>query len=96
MCTSVLVDGPGYNEKEHPSRLHNMLDLSESDCSSDQLGTLKALLSQHTDIFEMDSSELGHSNVVQHVINTGDSAPIKQHPYRTLIVQREEIAQLIK
>ena len=49
-CASVLVDGPGYYEKERPSRLLNMLDLSESDCSSDQLGTPKALLSQHTDI----------------------------------------------
>ena len=44
----------------------------------------------------MESSELGHSNVVQHVTNTGDSAPIKQHPYRTPIVQRERIDQLIK
>ena len=92
----VLVDGPGYHEKERPSRLLNMLDLSESDCSGKQLDTLKALLSHHTDIFEMDSSELGHSNVVQHVINTGDSTPITQHPYRTPIVQRERIAQLIK
>ena len=94
MCARVLVDGPGYYEKERPRRLLNMLDLSESDCTSDQLDTLKALLSQRTDIFEMDSSELGHSNVVQHVINTGDSAP--QHPYRIPIVQRDRIAQLIK
>ena len=95
-CASVLIDGPGYYEKERPSRLLNMLDLSESDCNREQLDTLRALLSQHTDIFEMDNCELGHSNVVQHVINTGDSAPIKQHPYRTPIVQREKIAQLIK
>ena len=96
VCAKVLVDGPGYHEKERPHRLFNLLDLSESDCSSEQLDSLKALLSQHTDIFEMDSSELGHSNVVQHVINTGDSVPIKQHPYRTPIVQRERIAQLIE
>ena len=96
VCAKVLVDGPGYHEKERPYRLFNLLDLSEFDCSSEQLDTLKALLSQHTDIFEMDSSELGNSNVVQHVINTGDSAPIKQHPYRTPIAQRERIAQLIK
>ena len=95
-CTSVLVDGPGYYEKERPSLLLNMLDLSESDCTSEQLDVLKTLLSQHTDIFEMDSSELSHSNVVQHVINTGDSAPSKQHPYRTPIVQKDKTAQFIK
>ena len=54
------------------------------------------MISEHSDLFEMDSSELGHSTVVQHVINTGDSTPIKQHPYRTPIVQRDKIAQLIK
>ena len=47
MCARVLVDGPGYHEKERTSRLLNMLDLSESDCSDTQLDTLKALLS-HT------------------------------------------------
>ena len=90
MCASVLVDGPDYYEKECPSRLLIKLDLSESDCISQQLDTLKALLSQRTDIFEMDNSELGHSNVVQHVIDTGDSAPIKQHPYRTLLFRERE------
>ena len=46
MCAKVLVDGPGYNEKECPHRLFNMLDLSESDYSSEQLDTLKDLLSR--------------------------------------------------
>ena len=49
MCARVLVDGPGYHEKKRPSRLLNMLDLSESNCSDKQLDTLKALLSHHTD-----------------------------------------------
>ena len=95
-CARVLIDGPGSYEKERPSRLISMLNLSESDCTSEQLDTLKTLLSQHADVFEMNSSELGHSNVIQHVINTGDSPAIKQHPYRTPIVQRDKIAQLIK
>ena len=58
--------------------------------------TLKAMLCQQTDIFEMDRSELGHSSVVRHVIDTGDSMPVKQQPYRTPMVQREQIAQLIQ
>ena len=45
-------------------------------------------------MFEMNKSELGHTNVVQHVIDT--SGPIKQQPYRTPVVQRDHIAQLIK
>ena len=94
-CASVQIDGPGYHEKEQPGKLLGMLDFSECDCSSEQLDTLKTVISEHSDFFEMDSSELGNSTVVQHVINT-DSTPIKQHPYRTPIVQRDKIAQLIK
>ena len=95
-CAIVQIDGPSYHEKERPGKLLGMLDFSECDCSNEQLDTLKTVICEHSDLFEMDSSELGHSTVVQHVINTGDSAPIKQHPYRTPIVQRDKIAQLIK
>jgi len=44
----------------------------------------------------MNSFELGCSNLVQHVIDTGDSKPIKQQPYRTPFIQREKIANLIQ
>ena len=95
-CARVLVDGPGYHEKERSRKLLSILDFAESDCTSEQLATLESVISQHADLFEMDDSELGHSNVVQHVIDTGDSTPIKQHPYRTPVVQREKIAELIE
>lgn len=95
-CAKVLVDGPGYHEKDRSTRLMNMLDLSKCDCSIEQLGSLNVLLSEHSDVFELDRSELGYSALVQHQIDTGDSAPIKQQPYRTPIVQRDRIARLIK
>lgn len=44
------------------------------------------MISEHSDLFEMEAWPL-HSS---------DSTPIKQHPYRTPIVQRDKIAQLIK
>lgn len=94
-CAKVLVDGPGYHEKDHPARLINLLDLSNCDCSAEQLGELKVLLAEHSTVFELDSFELGHSTLVQHHIDIGESAPLKQ-PYRTPIVQRDRISQLIK
>ena len=54
------------------------------------------LLAEHSTVFELDSFELGHSTLVQHHIDTGESAPLKQQPYRTPIVQRDRISQLIK
>ena len=95
-CASVQVDGPGYYSKERPQKVLSLLDFVDSDSTTEQLGTLKAVISQHADLFELDGSELGHTDVIQHMINTGDSAPIKQHPYRTPVVQREKIAQLIR
>lgn len=60
-CAKVLVDGPGYHEKDRPARLMNLLDLSKCDCSAKQLGELKVLLARHSTVFELDPSELGYS-----------------------------------
>ena len=35
--------------------------------------------------------ELGRTSLVQHVIETGDAAPIKQRPYRTSPETKQEI-----
>ena len=89
------MNGPGYSERERSSQLLQLLDLAKCDCSPSQLGDLKALLTEHSGAFEMNKSELGHTNVVRHVIDTGSTGPIKQQPYRTPVVQRDHIAQLI-
>ena len=57
---------------------------------------MKALLEEYSDVFAMDASELGHSDVVKHTIDTGDSRPIKQRPYRTPFAQREKISHMIE
>ena len=95
-CARVVVNGPGYSESERSSQLLHLLNLTKCDCSPNQLDDLKVLLSEHSHVFEMSKSELGHTNVVQHVIDTGNNGPIKQQPYRTPVVQRDHIAQLIK
>ena len=95
-CVRVVVNGPGYSESERSSQLLQLLDLTKCDCSPNRLDDLKVLLSEHSHVFEMSKSELGHTNVVQHVIDTGNSGPIKQQPYRIPVVQRDHIAQLIK
>ena len=94
-CARVVVNGPGYSESERSSQLLRLLDLTQCDCSPTQLSDLKVLLTEHSQVFEMNKSELGHTNIVQHVIDTGSSGPIKQQPYRTPVVQRDQIVQLI-
>ena len=96
VCAKVVVDGPGYHEPERPRRLWKQLDLSQCDCSPTQLNDLKALLSKHANVFALDPSELGCCGMVQHVIDTGDTPPLKQQPYRTPVIKREKVAQLIR
>ena len=95
-CAKVIVNGPGYHEPERPPRLLGKLDLSQCDCNPEQLEDLKVLLSQHADVFALDPSELGCYGMVRHTIDTGDMPPLKQQPYRTPVVKREKVAQLIR
>ncbi len=47
-------------------------------------------------MFALDNSELGHTDVVQHFVDTGDHRPIKQAVRRIPFVHRETIAKLVK
>ena len=94
-CSKVVVDRPGYHEPELPPRLLKQLDLSMCDCNPQQLTDLKDLRSKHADVFASDPSEIGCCGRVQHIIDTGDTPPLKQQPYRTPVVKREKLAQLI-
>ena len=80
-CARMVVNGPGYSQSERFSQLLPLFNLTKCDCSPIQLGDLKALLTKHSEAFEMNKSELGHTTVVQHMIDTGSSSSIKQQPY---------------
>ena len=56
---------------------------------------LQNLIHEFSDIFALDDSELGCTDIVHHVINTGDFPPTKQQPYRTPAVYRHKIANTI-
>ena len=54
----------------------------ENKLSSEVTKGLKTLLQDHHMTFAKDSSDLGFCDILQHDIDTGDSAPIKQSPRR--------------
>ena len=45
-------------------------------------GELKNLLSQYPDIFALSDDELGETEIVHHVIDTGNSPPVHSTPRR--------------
>ena len=79
------------------SRLEALLEAVQwpDNIAPQELGQLKVLLTEYRDVFALADDELGCTSVVQHSIDTGDHAPIKQYPRRTLFVQRAQIAKLV-
>ena len=80
-------------------RYHELLkdlDLPESKLKQNEMEKLKELLKESTDIFALDDSELGCTNIVRHTIDTDSHVPIKKQPYRTPIVQRDTIKQMVE
>lgn len=71
------------------------VDLSDTDMTEPQKKQLQMLLNEYRDIFAQSSKELGKTDWVQHVINTGDAAPIRQRPYRVPQAQKARIEKCI-
>lgn len=57
-------------------------DLSKSQLTTDQRQKLLTFLGQHRDIFSTDLSDLGKTDLHHHVIDTGDTQPVKSRPFR--------------
>ena len=71
-------------------------DLSKTALTSDQRTRLIALLNQYHDVFPFSQAELGRTSTVQHHIDTGNNVPVRQRPYRTPQVQREQFDKHIE
>jgi hypothetical protein len=56
---------------------------------------MEALLLEFVDVFAMDYSELGFTNLVTHKINTDDSPPIKQPARQTPFALRKVIEEMV-
>ena len=92
--THITAEEPDNDERN--VRLLDALGFSQGDLTAEEFGELKSLLCEFSDVFALESSELGCTDCVQHVIETGDHPPIKQQPYRTPVVHREKIAKLVE
>ena len=83
------------NTPERYDTLMKVLDLPDDE-NSCEVEKFIELMKRSTDVFALDDNELGCTNVVSHRIDTGDHRPIKQMPYRTPIVYRDKISQMVK
>ena len=82
----IPEDGPCENPVEH---LMPLLDGMSDQLEPEQQERVLDLVLKYQGIFALPNGELGHTTLVQHTVDTGDSRPIKQPPRRMPLPQRE-------
>ena len=56
---------------------------------------MNKLLREYSDVFALNDSELGCTDVICHRIETGDHVPVRQPPYRIPMMHREVIGKMV-
>ena len=74
---------PSWDPSMLPEHLRGLLDRTSHDLDDSQKGQLANTLLQFVDLFPVPGSALtGHTDAVEHTIDTGDSPPIRCAPRR--------------
>ena len=76
--------------------LFSQLDWNISHLTDEEQRSLKSLLASYSDVFALNPSELGTTQLVTHFIDTGSSPPVKQQVRRTPFALREKVDQLVE
>ena len=67
------------------------LGIRDLHLSANETEEVIALVREYADVFASSDVDLGRTGVVQHTINTGDAAPIKQRPHRIPYCERPKL-----
>ncbi|GFS61079.1 retrovirus-related Pol polyprotein from transposon 412 [Trichonephila clavipes] len=70
--------------------------LENAELSPEQKSSAERLFQEFEDVFSRNSSDIGHTTVTQHRIDTADHPPIKQHPRRLPFAKQEEVGTLLR
>ena len=68
----------------------------ESNLTADEAGLLRELVREYSDIFALDSMELGTTDLVTHSFDTGDSHPICQPLRRILFPLQHRVEEMVQ
>ena len=91
----LTVTGETVNSPERLNHLYAALKLDKGTLTDEQFRQLKELIGENSDLFALQDSELGHTSLVQHKVDTGDHPPIKQPVRRIPFVYRDKIATMV-
>ena len=62
----------------------------------DERSQFSELIKEFQDVFALSPAELGHTNVVEHTINTGDASPLRQPPRRIPFALRSKVDEMVR
>ena len=57
---------------------------------------MKEFIAANSEVFALEPSELGTTDIVTHSVNTGEHPPIRQHPWRTPFALRSQVTQMVE
>ena len=92
-----LVCALGPNSAQDRRRqLVEQLDMRMEHLSDSERKQLEDYVLSHDDVFALDPSELGTTDVTEHIINTAGHPPIRQPPRRMPFALRGHVDKLVK
>lgn len=83
-------------ESQRLQQLLEQLDVEWKSVGEEEDRELKNLLEEFNDVFALDPMEVGQTDLVQHHINTGEHAPVKQPPRRIPFSMRAKVEALVE
>ncbi|XP_078476235.1 uncharacterized protein LOC144737431 [Lampetra planeri] len=104
-ATPVPCEEPIANHVDTASRTHPHSDSDEgwldalcagsTDLSNSERQQLRTLLREFSDVFSRNKYDLGCTHLLRHNIDTGDSAPIRQNPFRLSPAEKDHVKSAI-
>ena len=83
-----------------PDHLQDLFNRSSVHLDASQREVLAKLILDYQQVFAKSADDLGHTNLVQHTINTGSAIPVRQpmrrQPLGKRDIEREEIQKMLK
>ena len=83
-------------KQERLVKLKEALTIYQLNLLSDQIASLVQLIEEYSDIFALDATELGCTNLVKHSIDTGNSPPLRQPVRRVPFALHSKMEQLVE
>ena len=81
---------------DRTQQVMEQLNVEWSNTSAKESAELASLITEFSDVFAINAMEVGHTNLVQHHINTADHAPVKQAPRRVPFSLRTKVEEGVR